>query len=937
MTSEIAPAKTIRVRASSKSRDDAGSARQSLWLTGFDAALLATFLALTFLLGMFPLKDTDFWWHLRTGDLIRQSGTIPRTDTYTFTVSGQPWIDLHWLFEVAVSWVFANGGVPALTLAKCGVTVLAVSLLVTSGRRDWPLWATLIAWLPALIVLGGRMYVRPETLTLLYLSIYLAVLTRIDRRPLLALLLPAVQVAWVNTQGLFIFGPILLGFALIDAVARPGAFATDRKNWWRIVAAATVLTGFACLLNPYGLRGALNPLQLARTMANPLFSNSIAELTPIPLFIKRDGIESLPLRLHLFTMILGAASFLLPLCWLIAVRVRDLATRPNGGAESTPKVESASGKARRKRSKSPKSAAMPALWRLSVFRLLLFAAFSALSLQATRNSHQFAGVVGAVTAWNFAEWAAAIHRRASERGTTRPGSTVLPRVVAIATIFAVLGLVASGRFYAMAKEGRAIGLGEQPLWYPHDAVKFAGGPGMPQRFLGFHIGHASLYEYYFAPERKVYADARLELMGVDLFERYLELQRRLTDDDPSWPRELDEMGRPAVLVDLEGNAAVGATLLTSPKARDWHCVWLDPVAAVFVHSAFDQVVATHGVDVAVRHFHPRAEHEPNGPDALLASAKGLRNLVSFAGRNGPKRTRPIVVLGMDHARRLVQIDPDDTEAWKLIGQFEVLREATPREPVPRFRLPFDPIFDLSSVRATYALRRVLESSPDDFLALLMLEQSFESRAMTEAALPLNDHLVTLTPLNGRQAESQNRAEATRTALRSALGPSPPASWDNLSQLGQIINGLLAGGRAETAADYLERAWPAESRGWDETDRIATLRLHLGQPDRARAIWRQSATPKNPALRDTRVAITYLVEGDFEAARQRLRAVLADDPSIFEAHYILAELEQDAGRASESLAAARKARSLAPNDFARYAAGQIVEFVTPYAMPPIASE
>ena len=68
----------------------------------------------------------------------------------------------------------------------------------------------LIAWLPALLVLGGRMYVRPETLSLLYLSIYLAVLFRIDRLPALAFVLPVVQVAWVNTQGLFVLGPIVL-------------------------------------------------------------------------------------------------------------------------------------------------------------------------------------------------------------------------------------------------------------------------------------------------------------------------------------------------------------------------------------------------------------------------------------------------------------------------------------------------------------------------------------------------------------------------------------------------------------------------------------------------------------------------------------------------------------------------------------------------------
>ena len=55
-----------------------------------DGSLVLLFLALTFLLGVFPLKDADFYWHLRTGDLIRKTGQIPRVDFYTFTRQGRP-------------------------------------------------------------------------------------------------------------------------------------------------------------------------------------------------------------------------------------------------------------------------------------------------------------------------------------------------------------------------------------------------------------------------------------------------------------------------------------------------------------------------------------------------------------------------------------------------------------------------------------------------------------------------------------------------------------------------------------------------------------------------------------------------------------------------------------------------------------------------------
>jgi hypothetical protein len=938
MSSESPTAKKPKARAAAR----AGGGEpppDSNGLRLLDGLLLAAFLALTFLLGAFPLKDTDIWWHLRTGDLIRQTGTIPAADPYTFTVEGKPWIDLHWVFQVAVSLVYERGGLPALTIAKCVVTCVAVLLLVTARRRDWPVWAVLAAWLPALLVLGGRMYVRPETLTLLYLSVFLAVLVRIDRVPALALVLPLVQVAWVNTQGLFVLGPIVFGAALVDAALRRGAFAAGRARWWRTVGIAAVLTGLACLVNPYGLTGALYPLQLARTMSNPVFSSKIAELTPILLFIERDGLVSLPLRIHLFTMVVGALSFLVPMAWVVMTRLRPVT--PGAGAGPPAKAEKTKAKAGKPGKRPARPDETPAGvggWRLSPFRLLLFAAFSALSMQATRNSHQFAAVVGSVTAWNLGEWAGAVRRRAwalSGPEGPRPGSGVVPRLAALAGIAAVFVWVATGRFYEDSREGRTIGLGEQPLWYPHEAVKFSGGKGMPDRFLGFHIGHPSLYEYYFGPARKVFADARLEVIGADLFVQYMTLQEQMTKNAPGWSRELDEMGRPVVLVDLELDASVGAALLASP---DWRCVWFDPVAAVFVHASYRDVVEAHAVDFAARHFRPEPAFEPRGLPALLASAKGLRNLASAVGPMAPGRIRPLTLLGINHARRAAQADPGSADPWKLLGQFEILREPPDyREPVPRFRMPFDPVFDLSAVRATYAFRRALEAAPDDFMALLMLSETFKARAMSEEAVAVLDRLIALTPINGIQRRTQRENEPLRASLRSTLGPEPPPAWDNLSQLNQVANGLLASGRARTAADYLARAAPDAVRSWEETDRIATLRLHLGQPPEARQLWRGAAAPPRPALRDARVAITYLVEGDFATARAGLRAAAAADPDLFEARYALAVLEQDDGRAAEALNAARKAVAVAPSDYARSVAQGIVAFVTPYATSPLAGD
>lgn len=911
-----------------------------------DWILIASFLALTFLLGVFPLKDTDFWWHLRTGDWIRQHQTVPTTDLYTFTVPDHPWVDLHWGFQVVLSWGYAYGGVVALNLAKCVITCFAILLVITTKKRDWPVWVMLLAWMPALLVLSGRMYVRPETFTLLYLCADLAILFRWDKHPRLAFLLPIVQVAWVNSQGLFILGPILIGFALVSAIFRPGAFAPSRTRWWRTVGIATLLTGAACLLNPYGLKGALYPLQLLQTMGNPIFSKSIAELTPIPEFIKRNvGWNNLPLCLHLLTIILGALSFVIPILWSVAARTSS--SIPQSDPQLDPPARGSSkkdtSKSKRKTAKRMKEAeelpqGRARDWSMTLFRFLLFAAFCRLSWQATRNSHQFAAVVGTITAWNFAEWAAAISRRRSRIEGESLAPFILPRLATLGCIAVVFAIVASGRLYAWAGEDRRIGLGEEPLWFPHEAVKFAGKPGMPNHFLSFHDGYAALYDYYHGAERtpglerKVFVDARLEVIGPDLYERYLNLQSEMggMKESSSWPAQLDQIGRPVVLAGHATNAMIGANMMTTPH---WRCVWFDPIVGVFVHDANAEIVRADQVDFAARHFRPASATIPQGIDAFVASAKAIWTYAGvLQAHQRSDLARPMILLGLDYARRIQQADPDSLTGWKLIGQIEAAREPAvdPSNRVQRYRLPFDPVFDLSAVRATYALRRAHLAAPNDFLTLLLLSQQYQDRRMNEAAAPLLERLNGLRPINLNQAETQAKSANELAQLREQLGPEISSTWENLSELDRIVASMLATGRAGGAADLLERAYPSESRPWEVTDRIATLRLHLGEAEQARVLWEKASAPPRPAIRSARVAVSYLVEGLFDEARRHYQDALRDEADLFEAHYGLAVLEEDAGRAIESLRHARQATEHAPNEVAKAATQVIVTETLPFA-------
>jgi tetratricopeptide (TPR) repeat protein len=893
-----------------------------------DVGLIVAFLSLVFLLGAFPLKDTDFWWHLRTGDLIRQTGKVPTVDTYTFGADGHTWVDLHWIFQVLISHGFERFGVPGINLAKCAITCVAVALLITARRRDWPVWTMVLAWLPALLVLAGRMYIRPETLTLLYLSMYLAILFRIDESPRLAFALPLVQVAWVNSQGLFVFGPIVLVLALIGAALRRGAFEANRLRWWKTVLIASVLTGLACLLNPYGLKGALYPFQLLGTMSNPIFADHIAELQSIPEFIKKAGFWNVMLQTHLFTAALGILSFLIPICW----RVWDRTSRPK---PLDPEVDRKKAKkARRKGQAAVKDESIQP----SLFRLMLFVLFTALSLKATRNSHQFAAVAGVITAWNFGEWAAEVARRRADLGQSARGRS--GRVVAFVATAALFIFTATGGLYALEGEGRTVGIGEEPHWFPHEAIAFAGRPDMPTRSLCYHDGHAALYEYKYAPEHKTYADARLEVMGPELYTRYTELGQKISQNKSGWEAELDSMGKPLVLVDNVHalQSSMTATLLTSPHYR---CVWFDAVASIFVHDSYTGAVQAHGFRFGDWHFRRQSRPSPTDAKAELMMAKTCWNLChnlipqGMVTRTGWKKlSREIVWAGLDHARAVQRLNPESADGWKWAGMLENYRDWTPEEkPDQRFRKEFDPVFDLSPVRATADLKRALERSPADGNALVSLATIDYLRGMYADSLALFDRYLARGSAQSSERSTQQLTELKRLELIRLLGDPPGAlEWANLNELNSLLNELYTHGRPAEAAEVLERAYPADARPWEISDRLATIYLHLGEPDRAIRTWTAARNPPNEAVRNARIAAARLASGDFAGARSSYDAAIKLNPNLFESLFGLAMLETDEGNAPAALDAFRAALKVAPHPAAGSKVMQMIEALEGYAKP-----
>ncbi len=237
------------------------------------AALLvvAPFLALVAITFWFSQTDPDYWWHVRTGQLILQNGQLPRTDPFSFTSAGTSWVTHEWLTEVLFAVVAKQfgyvGNVALCALLGAGT---AFTVWLTACRRGLGTHAATLLMLWAFAIMLPLTNVRPQMVTMLGLALTALILTRYREGATRALwFLPPLLLLWVNLHGGYVIDLVLLGLTVIGetialALNRPVAARLPQRIPGPLLL-ATVGATLATLVNPHGIEALRYPFSYAGT------------------------------------------------------------------------------------------------------------------------------------------------------------------------------------------------------------------------------------------------------------------------------------------------------------------------------------------------------------------------------------------------------------------------------------------------------------------------------------------------------------------------------------------------------------------------------------------------------------------------------------------------------------------------------------------------
>ena len=246
------------------------------------ALLVATLLTVA-TIALSSLTVFDFWWYLASGQRILETRSVPATDPFSYTAEGRPWINHMWATQVLFTLLWERWGRLALIGLKT-VTVVATFAVVLAAMRArgvHPLLASAVTLLAAWTG-AGFWHARPQTFTYLFVAI-LAWLLRAgwqDRRFTLVLV-PVLVALWVNLHAGFVMAFVVIGITGLGT-ALPLLVDRERRGLgWRTLGLATVLgiaAAAASLLNPFGVRAILFPLEVVRSV--PFMTSTIEWFPP---------------------------------------------------------------------------------------------------------------------------------------------------------------------------------------------------------------------------------------------------------------------------------------------------------------------------------------------------------------------------------------------------------------------------------------------------------------------------------------------------------------------------------------------------------------------------------------------------------------------------------------------------------------------------------
>jgi hypothetical protein len=215
------------------------------------------------------LQDCDTGYHIRAGEYIFNTLSIPKHDMFSFLSPPLPWVAHEWLPEIimaAIHKIFGLTGIVIFFSFLISIVYYFLFKILQSWNDNIIVTSIVIIF----VIVSSQMHwlARPHIFSMLFVLVWYFLLNAnqySNQRKILYLQIP-LMLLWVNTHAGFIIGFILNGIYLSGNMVELISSSGPERNVIKKKVILLGLTSAACfivsLVNPYGYQILLFPFKL---------------------------------------------------------------------------------------------------------------------------------------------------------------------------------------------------------------------------------------------------------------------------------------------------------------------------------------------------------------------------------------------------------------------------------------------------------------------------------------------------------------------------------------------------------------------------------------------------------------------------------------------------------------------------------------------------
>jgi len=245
-----------------------------------DIMFVSLFLILSLSANKGLLNDCDTGYHIRAGEYIIDTLSIPKHDIFSFISPPLPWTAHEWLSEVIMATIHRAAGLTGVA-AFFSCIISLVYYLIFKIIRVYNGNILAASFITLLVLATSQIHwlARPHIFSLLLMVVWYYLLDKYQyqHEDYLYLLAP-IMLLWVNLHGGFMAGFILIGIYLVGNFVMFITSKDSKKDLHRQKAKklglVTVFCFLVCLINPYTYHILLFPFKLA---SNKVLMDNVLE------------------------------------------------------------------------------------------------------------------------------------------------------------------------------------------------------------------------------------------------------------------------------------------------------------------------------------------------------------------------------------------------------------------------------------------------------------------------------------------------------------------------------------------------------------------------------------------------------------------------------------------------------------------------------------